>query len=127
MKKIIDVRTESNLYSAGRDEDGEEIYGESFKVVVEFEGGEAYCHEQAFPTVKLEAVWCDDINEMVLGNAINPEEQKAKAERLCARVLRHVEAGGKIDMDHWTFYRTVYGTQAYLDEVAAMTPEQRAQ
>jgi hypothetical protein len=75
----------------------------------------------------LEAVWCDDINEMVLGNAINPEEQKAKAERLCARVLRHVEAGGKIDMDHWTFYRTVYGTQAYLDEVAAMTPEQRAQ
>jgi hypothetical protein len=127
MKKIIDVRVESDLYVAGRDEDGQEIHGLSYKVVAEFEGGEAYHHEHTFPTVKLEAIWCDAISEMVQCNSLDPESQKAKAERLCARVHKHVKQGGKIDMNHWQFHRTIYGTSAYLDEVSMMSDEERAQ
>jgi hypothetical protein len=47
-------------------------------------------------------------------------------EKLVTEIAIDIERAGSIDLLGWVFLRNVYGTQAYLDEVAAMTPEERA-
>jgi hypothetical protein len=127
IRKIVDVRVESDLYVAGRDpEEGYVIHGESFKVVAEFEGGEAYAHEHHFRNKSFVDVWADDLNEMVRMWEDSTDECVARAARLCDRVKAHIEKGGNLDMAHWHFHRTIYGSAAYLEEVASMTPAQRA-
>ena len=36
----------------------------------------------------------------------------------CERLAARVRAAGKIDGDHWDFWRTVYGSDAFLEEAA---------
>lgn len=36
----------------------------------------------------------------------------------CERLAERVRAVGEIDEDHWYFWRTVYGSEAYEEEVA---------
>lgn len=128
IRKILDVRVESDLYIAGRDpEEGYEIHGESFFVVVEFEGGECYSHEHRWRNKSFDDVWADELSEMVRVWNDSTDECIALSTKLCDRVTAHVGKGGTLDMGHWQYRRTVYGSAAYVAEVEQMTPEQRAQ
>jgi hypothetical protein len=39
-------------------------------------------------------------------------------EQQAESLARRVEAAGRIDEAHWSFWRTIYGTQAFLSEEA---------
>lgn len=121
MNKIEHIEVASELYRAGRTEDGEDYIAEIYLVTVEFAGGEVYAHKVSFPGCKVEQ---DEEGYDHFGD-IRPQ-QEARAQSLCDRVQRHIAAGGSLDMSHWSFWRTVYGSRAYLTEVAEMTPAQRA-
>lgn len=118
---LIQVDVVSELYKAGRTEDGEDYIAEYYFVAAEFSDGEVYAHKTSFLGCKVEQ---DEEGYDHFGD-IRPESE-ARAKALCARVQAHVAAGGKLDMDQWRFWRTVYGSGAYLAEVAEMTPRQRA-
>jgi hypothetical protein len=122
--KILAVDVCSDLYSAGRTEDGEDYTAEVYVVCAEFANGEVYAHVQRFKGCKVEQVETED-DSFTAFIDIRPE-QKAKAELLASRVRACVETGRKLDPQFWTFHRTVYGSNAYLQEVAEMTPRQRA-
>lgn len=119
--KILNVGVASDLYFVGYTEDGERYEAECFYVAAEFANGEVYAHRVTFPGCRVEA---DDegINHFVDIRV----EAEAKAERLAARVVAAVAAGGYLDSAAWVFQRTVYGSSAYVQEVAEMTPRQRA-
>jgi hypothetical protein len=44
------------------------------------------------------------------------EGAEASAEALVARVAAALEAGRRLDQDHWTEDRPIYGSEAYLDQ-----------
>jgi hypothetical protein len=121
MNKIEHIEVASELYRAGRSDDGTDYTAEVYLVTVEFQGGEVYAHNVSFPGCKVEQ---DEEGYSHFGD-IRPEAE-ARANSLCARVQAHVAAGGTLDMAQWSFWRTVYGSGAYLSEVAGMTPRQRA-
>jgi predicted regulator of Ras-like GTPase activity (Roadblock/LC7/MglB family) len=121
---ILDVRVESDLYVAGRTEDGGDYTAEVFLVCAEFENGEVYAHVQRFKGCKVEQVETEDDSFTAFIDI--REEQKAKAERLAQRVRVCIESGRHLDQAFWAFHRTVYGSTAYLAEVQQMTPGQRA-
>jgi hypothetical protein len=120
--KIFNVGVASDLYYAGTTEDGERYTAELYFVCVEFEGGEVYAHNVTFPGCRVEepdeggGPYFIDVRM----------EAEAKAERLAARVSAAVAAGSTLDGSQWNFHRTIYGSSAYLQEVAEMTPRQRA-
>jgi len=113
-----EVRVESEIYVAGQDEFGTDFTAESYHVGVFFLDGSSLRHKVNYDGAEVETSpdgfdFFGDVRE----------EAKAAAEQLATRV----QAAGAINPDHWYEGRTVYGTPAYLDEVALMTPEQRAQ
>jgi hypothetical protein len=122
--QVIDVSVCSDLYVAGRTEDGEMYTAEGYLVCAEFADGSVYAHSERFKGCKIEE-WADEDDHGTAFVDIR-EEQKAKAEKLAARVNQCVATGRKLDPQFWTFHRTVYGSSAYLHEVAEMTPRQRA-
>jgi hypothetical protein len=122
--KILAVDVCSDLYVAGRTEDGEQYTAEVYLVCAEFADGSVYAHVERFKGCKVEQVDTED--ESFTAFVDIREEQKAKAEKLAARVNQCVATGRKLDPQFWTFHRTVYGSSAYLHEVAEMTPRQRA-
>jgi hypothetical protein len=122
---MVDVRVESDLYVAGRTEDGQDYTAEVFLVCVEFADGTVYVHNERFKGCKVEK-WEDDYDYGTAFIDIR-DSQKDKANRLArqVRVVADVR-GRKLDPQFWTFHRTVYGSTAYLQEVQQMTPRQRA-
>jgi hypothetical protein len=123
--KIVDIRIEGDLYVAGRTEDGEDYIAENFMVCVEFAYGEVYRHKTMWLGCKVHEADPED-DWYGIGFEDIREASRASAERLLARVTEHVGKGGTLNMDHWTFRRTSYGSRAYLDECAMMTPAQLA-
>jgi hypothetical protein len=119
--KIVNIEVGGDLYQAGRTEDGVPYIAENYFVTVEFEGGEVYRHREVFLGCKVEE---DDEGYSHFGDI--REESSRRANTLCERVQAHVAAGGTLDMSHWSFYRTIYGSGAYLAETAEMTPRQLA-
>lgn len=123
--KIVDVRVEGDLYVAGKDEEGRDYIAENYMVVVEFANGEIYRHEQVWLGCRVEKADCEYDGPFLLFHDIR-QESEAAAQKLCDRIQAHVAKGGNLDMDHWSFRRTSYGSVAYQDEVAMMTPRQLA-
>jgi hypothetical protein len=123
--KIVDVRVEGDLYVAGKDEEGRDFIAENYMVVVEYANGEVYRHKQVWLGCRVEKADCEYDGPFLLFHDIRAESE-ASANRLCARVQDHLKNGGNLREEHWSFRRTAYGSQAYLDEVAEMTPAQRA-
>lgn len=118
MRKIVDMQVVSDLYEVGPCEDG--MYtAEQYFVAVEFEGGEVYAHNMIFKGCAVERIEGEpmfiDCRELAL----------QRVGRLYRRVFEAWQAGQELNMEHWHLYRTVYGTPAYENEVAGMTPEQR--
>jgi hypothetical protein len=120
----VDVGVCSDLYIAGRTEDGEDYTAEVYLVCVEFADGTVYAHKERFKGCKVEE-WADDYDYGTAFIDIR-EEQEEKANKLASRVRNCVATGRRLDPQFWTFHRTVYGSTAYLQEVQEMTPRQRA-
>lgn len=121
MRKIVDMQIASDLYEVGQTEDG--MYtAEQYFVVIELEGGEMYAHNTLFKGCAIERT---DEGDTIFIDC--REQAQLHCGRLYRRVFEAWQAGQGVNMEHWHFYRTVYGTPAYEAEVACMTPEQRRQ
>jgi hypothetical protein len=124
--KIVNVEVASDLYKAGVTEDGQDYIAENYFVVVEYANGEVFRHTETFLGCRVEEAGPEDEDWGCVNFADVRLEAQAKAERLCARVQEAVVKGRTLDERCWHFYRTIYGSGAYLQEVAEQTPRQRA-
>jgi hypothetical protein len=96
----------SDLYNAGKTEDGEDFTAETFMVLAEDENGNRWAHNRSFEGcivhIDLECgmTHFEDIREAA----------RAHADRLLARILE----SGRVDLDsHWSERRPCYGSAAY--------------
>lgn len=124
--KVADVGVGSDLYCAGRTEDGEEYIAEVFYVCVEFTNGVRMRHNQTFRSVERTQETDDEGYGMVFFKDLRVEAE-AKAQRLADRVKAALEEGRVLDAAYWNEMDPVYGSPAYLGKVSEMTPEQRAE
>jgi len=115
----------SDVYQAGRDEDGEAVYGEVFYVYAELSDGSRYAHHHAFQDTS----WVDwdfgDYEGDFDGPAGGYKHDGGKAEAAASALAAKVEAAGDIDLAYWARLDSAYGSTAYLGDVAAMSPAQR--
>lgn len=123
---IVDVAVASDLYEAGRTEDGEQYTAELYYVIVEFMNGARMRHKSSFPGCEAISSWDEEDYGMVFFKDIRAEAI-AKAERLADQVRLALEQGRSLDYKYWNDAEPVYGSRVYLDLVADMTPEQRAE
>jgi hypothetical protein len=121
MSKILEVGVCSDLYVAGRTEDGEQYTAEVYRVAVGFANGEVYVHRVSFPGCEVEK---DEEGIQHFGDI--RVQALAKAERLKARVENALASGKALDMSNWVYHRAIYGSRAYVEEVSEMTPLQLA-
>lgn len=119
--KLLNVYTDTTYYDAGRSEDGTAYTAECYLVVAEYKSGEVYAHATRFPGCSVER---DEEGEKHFVDVRT--EASAKAEHLSARINACLAAGGALDPAHWHFYRNVYGSSAYVQEISEMTDRQRA-
>jgi hypothetical protein len=96
----------SDLYRAGRTEDGRDFVAETYFVEAEDEAGNVWRHHARFNGCQV--TW--DAEDGVDRFADVRETAEANAERLLARIQA---AGGRIDLAHWTAGRPAYGSPAY--------------
>ena len=104
----IDYR--SDVYEAGRDEDGEMVYGEEFYVFAEMEDGTRYRHNHSFN----DTVWVniEDQEDYGVGGFYDRDKNKAVFEVVA--LMQKVENTGIIDIKkYWSRLSPAYGSQAY--------------
>ena len=101
----------SDLYLAGRTEDGADFTAEVYYVVAEDARGNRYAHVSRFPGADASR---DDDGYWHFADV--REASAAEATRLCARIEA---AGGVIDHAHWSPMRPAYGSAAYMAYGAA--------
>jgi len=119
--KVVSVEVGSDLYVAGRGEDGDYV-AVVFFVIVTFVSGLRWAHQVSFPGCK---IVCDESTDGETNFVDTRAEAEADAERLAARVRAALLAGRKLDSARWYGYRAEYGSRAYVEEVAEMTEEER--
>jgi hypothetical protein len=108
MKYEFDVA--SDLYVAGKTEDGEDYTAEVYYVTATAEDGTRYRHKLSFAGCSVERDTDDD------GFPVNffmdiREFAMEEANRIIARI---VAAGGVIDLLQWWPMDSVYGSAAYV-------------
>lgn len=106
----------SDLYVAGKTEEGEEFVAERFFVAAEFDNGMRFAHNHSFPGCKVEE--CGE------GTAFL--DIRAEAEAAANALRDRVNAVGKMNGAYWTEIEPVYGSLTYERAVLMMTPRQRA-
>ena len=101
----------SDLFNAGRTEDGTEFHAERYLVWAGDIDGTRYEHNSCFNGVKVHP------NEEDGGSFFEDvrEDAIAQAEKLAARVRAHIEVGGGLDMQYWREIDPVYGSAAYIN------------
>ena len=102
----------SDLYNAGRTEDGHAFIAEVFYVVMEDASGRRFRHEASFAGTQC-------VVDKEEGYAHFPDlrqEATAKAERLVVRVNASLKAGKGVDMDLWAEVDPAYGSDAYIGQ-----------
>lgn len=95
----------SDLYLAGRTEDGHDFTAELYYVVAEDARGNRWRHETNFPGADAQR---DEDGFWHFGDV--RETAQKRAERLLARV----ERVGQINPAHWRDMRPAYGSAAYV-------------
>lgn len=115
------VTTASDIYLAGRTEDGDDYTAEAFFVLIEDQSGCRWRHHLSFAGC---AVGHDPDGFTTFAD-IRAEAQ-AKADRLADRVRRHLAAGGDVDLAHWEEDFPAYGSQAYQAEGAWWAVREKA-
>lgn len=116
------IVTASEIYEAGKTEDGEAFFAEVYFVRAEADNGACLRHQAAFRG----AIRRHDADEGVVWFADVRREARAKAERLAQRVRDHLAAGGSLDLAHWDEDFPVYGSEAYQAEGAWWAVRERA-
>jgi len=103
-------RVESELYVAGRTEEGHDYTAEAYYVVAEAPDGKSYS-KGYFPGCESGVVDDEDFGSFTYFKDIR-EEAKAEAEALLAKSSEEnpTEAGG------WIFLRNAYGSEAYAND-----------
>jgi hypothetical protein len=101
----------SDLYVAGKTEDGQDYTAEVYFVFAEDEHGNRWRHHASFAGCKAVQGECEWDGAFTSFEDIRPEA-KAKAERLLKRI--HA-AGGRINQKYWSEDRPAYGSKAYQD------------
>ena len=101
----------SDLYEAGRTEDGDVVHGQAFYVYCELEDGSRFAHQVSFNDTV--SVPCDDDCVDAGGPPyffeVSTEECKAKA----AALAEKVQAAGIMNPAHWNRLDPAYGSAAY--------------
>jgi hypothetical protein len=99
-----DIEVASDLYDAGKDEEGRPFYAEVYYVVAEDDDGNRLRHKVSFPgALRMEG------HDFVAFHDVR-KEALAKAERLAARV----RAACLLDSRYWSEIDPAYGSKAYL-------------
>jgi hypothetical protein len=120
--KVVNVEVGSDLYLAGRTEDGLDYTAEVYIVVVEFADGTRWAHKTSFRGCEVEV---DNEDGYKFFKDVRDAAQ-AKANALCNRVTFAVDAGRTLDRACWVDYFPVYGSGAYDAGVGCMTREELA-
>lgn len=95
---------ETDMKSYGLTDCGHDYIGAFYSIVVENENGERFRHPRTFDTVEVE-----NIDGFVRFNDIREE--------VAEEVSDFIGSVKDIDLTKWVKYHTVYGSQAYLEEV----------
>ncbi len=97
-----------------RTEDGNPIYGEAWGIYAENEYGERvqnidadFCDLKKYDGPRVENEW-DPVWQ-------HDPKGLERAERFAERVQAHIDAGGKLNLDHWHQVDPCYGSPAYSD------------
>jgi len=102
----------SDLFDAGRTEDGTPFIAEVYYVILENAAGRRFRHNATFSGVE---VLVDDY-EGGTYFVDRREEATAKAERLAARVNAAIKAGRGVDFDLWDEVDPAYGSDEYIGQ-----------
>lgn len=106
----LEFAVRNDLIDLGLDSDGEQVVGFAFYVVAEDCEGRRWAHDRRF----LDHVKAYDAEEGICYWARrNRDAVEAAAERLCARIEAHVDAGGELTDDCWFEIDPAYGSDAY--------------
>lgn len=105
----FDVAVRSDLYAAGRTEDGEVYIAESFFVVVTAPDGSRFQHAHSFPGCKAGYTPEEGIPYF--------QDVRAKAEAACERLVEQIKERGYIDLDKWIEITAVYGSDAWSEDM----------
>ena len=100
----------SDLYQAGRTEDGQFYIAEVYFVEMENEAGRRFRHIATFNGVEVSV--CDYSGETYFLDC--REEATAKADRLAARVNAALKAGKGVDMALWDQVDPAYGSDEFI-------------
>lgn len=103
----------SDIYCAGRTEDGDEYTAEAFFVLFEDAAGRRWRHHLTFAGC---VAGCDDEGFPTFADI--RDEAKAKAKRLADRINRHLRTGGSLNAVCWEETFPAYGSAAYQAEGA---------
>jgi hypothetical protein len=101
----------SDLYLAGRQEDGVPFHAEIFHVQVEAEDGRRWVHSLKMKGCRVEIDEEDGYSAFIDIR----DEVRPVMERLAAKVNAHLANGGKLDKRHWDERSPAYGSEAYLN------------
>lgn len=112
MKSKYFFGVSSRLIEVGRDEEGQPVIREIFRVIAETAAGARFEHSQAFPGFAREVVSTEEGETFVLWSD-KRAEATAAAERLIARINA---AGGRINLDHWFEIDPVYGSAEFQSQ-----------
>ena len=100
-----EVTIVSNLYEAGRQDDGVPFVAESYFLQVTKPNGDRLDHHVSFPGCK---VGFDEDGWPFF------EDIRAKQLRRALRLRRAIRRAGRIDLRLWSAGRPVYGSAAYV-------------
>lgn len=92
----FDISPRSDLVQRGWTEDGDADVAECFYLVARAKNGAQWAHRFSLDAYRG-----------------NHDAVTARMDRLRARVIAHLAAGGALDMDHWTEVDPAYGSAAY--------------
>lgn len=106
----LEFAVRCDFVDLGRDSEGEQVVGFAFYVVAEDCEGRRWAHDRQF----LDRVKAYDAEEGIVYWARRDWDLvEAAAERLRARIVAHVDAGGELADDCWVEIDPAYGSVAY--------------
>jgi len=101
----------SDLYLAGRKEDGVPFHAECFYVQVEAEDGRRWAHSLVLKGCRVEVSEEDGWSVFIDIR----DEVRPVVEALAAKVNARLAAGGKLNKLHWDERSPAYGSEAYIN------------
>lgn len=119
MEEIAKVFVRIWAVCVGRSEDGEDIIADVFNVVAEAADGSRVVHFHAFPSG-------DWVNTPAGQAFARHSEGEVRARALADRVSAHLEAGGRLNPDHWAPTEPAYGSEAWRRDAAFLAARERS-